>query len=317
MNARALFVGADGRARAPWRILLFLALWVCCAVVVMVALGGVLRGADRFTRTPGTAESIGLTISLFMAHGITLLLIDRRGWSYVRLHQAAARPRVLGAGFALGAAPIAATSLALLGIGWLAVEPMPDGSWMAAAVKVSVALLPAALYEELLSRGYVFAALAEWLGNAVAIVLTSVAFGVLHVWNPGWTVGSIASVVLAGVFLAAVMIVTNSLYAAWLAHFAWNWVMAVPMHVKVSGLSLANPDYQVVDAGPDWATGGRWGPEGGAVAAAAMILALTLLYLRGRKATGHPETSVGHPARSEGSTGPGDDSSLRSERHTQ
>ena len=281
MNARALFVGADGRARAPWRILLFLALWVCCAVVVMVALGGVLRGADRFTRTPGTAESIGLTISLFMAHGITLLLIDRRGWSYVRLHQAAARPKVLGAGFAIGAAPIAATSLALLAIGWLAVEPMPDGSWMGAAVKVSVALLPAALYEELLSRGYVFAALAEWLGNAVAIVLTSVAFGVLHVWNPGWTVGSIASVVLAGVFLAAIMIVTNSLYAAWLAHFAWNWVMAVPMHVKVSGLALANPDYQMVDAGPDWATGGRWGPEGGVVAAAAMILALTLLYFRG------------------------------------
>lgn len=279
MNARALFVGADGRARAPWRILLFLALWVCCAVVVIVALGGLLRATDRLTGTPGTAESIGMTISLFMAHGITLLVIDRRGWSYVRLQRDAARPRVLAAGFGLGAAPIAAASVVLLGIGWLAIEPMPDGSWAGAAVKVSVALLPAALYEELLSRGYVFAALAEWLGNAVAIVLTSAVFGVLHVWNPGWTVGSIASVVLAGVFLAAVMIVTNSLYAAWLAHFAWNWVMAVPMHVKVSGLSLANPDYQTVDAGPDWATGGRWGPEGGAIAAAAMILALTLLYL--------------------------------------
>ena len=54
--------------------------------------------------------------------------------------------------------------------------------------------------------------------------------------------------------LAVVLIVTKSLYAAWIAHFAWNWVMAVPLHVNVSGLSLGNPDYQVVDAGPDWAT---------------------------------------------------------------
>lgn len=283
MNARALFVGADGRARAPWRILLFLALWICCAVVVMWALGGVLRASDRFTGMPGTAESIGMTISLLMAHGITLLFIDRRAWSYVRLHREAARPRVLALGFGLGAAPIGLASLLLLAIGWLAIEPMPDGPWWAAAARVSVALLPAAFYEELLSRGYVFAALEEWLGRLVAIALTSVAFGVLHVWNPGWTAGSIASVVLAGVFLAAVMIATNSLFAATLAHFAWNWVMAVPLHVNVSGLSLANPDYQTVDAGPDWATGGRWGPEGGAVAAAAMLLALALLYFKGSR----------------------------------
>lgn len=283
MNVRALFVGADGRARAPWRILLFLSLWICCAVVVMVALGGPLRAADRFTGTPGTAESIGMTLSLLAAHAIMLFVIDKRGWSYVRLDRGAARPRTFAAGFGLGAAPIATASLLLLVLGWLAIEPMPDGSWLGAAVRVSLALLPAAFYEELLSRGYMFAALADWLGTAAAIVLTSVAFGVLHIWNPGWTVGSIASVVLAGVFLAAVLLVTRSLYAAWMAHFAWNWVMAVPLHVRVSGLSLATPDYQTVDAGPDWATGGRWGPEGGSIAAAAIILAVVLLYLRERK----------------------------------
>jgi uncharacterized protein len=88
--------------------------------------------------------------------------------------------------------------------------------------------------------------------------------------------------VLAGVFLAAVLLATRSLYAAWMAHFAWNWVMAVPLHANVSGLTLAQPDYQVVDAGPDWATGGAWGPEGGAIAAAAIIAVLVMLYLRGQ-----------------------------------
>ena len=53
-------------------------------------------------------------------------------------------------------------------------------------------------------------------------------------------------------------------YAAWAAHFAWNWTMAVVFHVAVSGLPLESPGYRYVDAGPDWATGGSWGPEGGA-----------------------------------------------------
>ena len=295
MSLRALFVGADGRTRAPWRILLFLALWLCCAVIVMVALGPVLEGADRLTGTQGTAESIGILISLCMAHGITLSTFDRQPWSYVWLDRNAAQPRVLGFGFVIGMVPIAAASLLLLGVGWLDIAPAPDGSWIAAAVKVSIALLPAAFYEELLSRGYVFAALRDWVGTAAAVLLTSVAFGVLHVWNPGWTVGSIASVVLAGIFLAAVLLATRSLYAAWMAHFAWNWVMAVPLHVKVSGLALATPDYQTVDDGPDWATGGPWGPEGGLVAAAAMIIGLVLLYLHGSRLTAYGRQRKSEP----------------------
>ena len=283
MTLRALFVAADGRTRAPWRILLFLSLLVCCAIVVMVALRPLLSPLDTLTGTRGTSEAMGMTIALLMAHGIMLGMIDRAPWSYAGLNARAARPSVLAAGFGIGIAPIAVTSLLLLAIGWLDVQPAPDGPWWGAAVRVSVALLPAAFYEELLSRGYVFSALADGLGKAGAVVLTSVGFGVLHVWNPGWTYGSIASVILAGVFLAAILLVTRSLYAAWLAHFAWNWLMAVPLHVRVSGLSLATPDYVTVDAGPDWATGGKWGPEGGAIAAAAMILALLLLYLRGSR----------------------------------
>ena len=282
MNARAILVGADGRARALWRILLFLALMVCAAVVVFIALRPVLEAADRFTGVEGTAESIGLAIALLITHGI-ILAIDKRGWSYAWLDRAAVRPRVMAAGFGLGAAPIALTSALLLAVGWLMIRPLPDGSWTGAAVRVSLALLPAALYEELMSRGYIFAALIDGIGRVGAIALTSIGFGVLHVWNPGWTPGSIASVVVAGVFLAAVLLATKSLYAAWMAHFAWNWVMAVPLHIQVSGLALAKPDYETVDAGPDWATGGPWGPEGGAVAVAAMILTLTLLYLRGSR----------------------------------
>jgi hypothetical protein len=48
----------------------------------------------------------------------------------------------------------------------------------------------------------------------------------------------------------------------------------------VSGIGLAAPNYRVVDAGPDWATGGAWGPEGGLFAGLGMAVALLFLYRR-------------------------------------
>ena len=84
----------------------------------------------------------------------------------------------------------------------------------------------------------------------------------------------------------------DSLYAAWAAHVAWNWVMAVPLHAPVSGLRFEAPDYRTVDAGPDWITGGAWGPEGGMGAAAGMLAALTLLIVRVRPRGGASWTDL-------------------------
>jgi hypothetical protein len=80
-----------------------------------------------------------------------------------------------------------------------------------------------------------------------------------------------------------VRVVYDSLYAAWAAHTAWNWVMAVPLHAPVSGLRFEAPDYRTVSAGPEWITGGAWGPEGGFAAVLGMMAGLAYLYTRRRR----------------------------------
>jgi hypothetical protein len=132
-------------------------------------------------------------------------------------------------------------------------------------------------------RGYPFAVLRERFGVWPAIAATSVIFGLMHLGNPSVTARSIALVMLAGVFLGLVVVVTRSLWAAWVAHFAWNFTLAALLHTPVSGLPLARPDYQLLDAGPDWATGGSWGPEGGAGAALGMLASMGYLSWRLRR----------------------------------
>jgi len=195
----------------------------------------------------------------------------------------AARLRPIALAALLGAAAIGIPALPLLASGWLGIVPQPKGSWIAAAVAMALFLAPSALWEELLFRGYAFTVLEEWWGTPAALGVTSVVFGLVHLQNAGATVSSIAVVVLAGVFLGGVLVATQSLWAAFAAHLAWNWVLAGVLHSAVSGIPFATPDYRVVDAGPDWATGGAWGPEGGFPAALGLVSVSIYLYVRRRR----------------------------------
>ena len=277
---KEFFVAEDGRPHPPWRILLFLVLVVACVVVTTLTLRSFFQPLHQITGVGGTGAAFTATIALLLAHWMTFESYDKRPWSFVGLGRENAKPLTLLNGFALGAIPIAVASLALLGIGYMAVRQTPDGPWVAVAARILIVLLPAALYEELLMRGYAFATLREWLGAPAAVALTSIAFGLLHAANPGTTYTPLVVVTLAGAYLAVVLLATKSLFAAWIAHAAWNFVQAGLLHVPVSGLPMARPDYELVETGPDWLTGGEWGPEGGVMAAAAILAACAFLYWR-------------------------------------
>jgi membrane protease YdiL (CAAX protease family) len=217
------------------------------------------------------------------ATAIMLRSIDVRPLVDVGLDRGAARPRPLVEGALLGGLTIGLACAALIAAGELRVVPGPAGSSLASAVPLTAFLLVAALTEELLVRGYLLTALADGIGVRWAVVVTSLMFGALHIFNAGATVESILIVTLAGLFLGAIRVAFRSVYAATAAHLAWNWTLAVALHAYVSGIRLAAPDYRTVDSGPDWLTGGAWGPEGGAAAAAAMLVGLAYLHRTRRR----------------------------------
>jgi uncharacterized protein len=219
-------------------------------------------------------------VGVLIATAISLSWIDGVSWTYVGLGRPAARPRLLVQGFILGGLAIGVPSLLLLITGELRVVPEIRGSWLGGAGLTFASLLPAALGEELLLRGYIFAVLREAIGWRWTLITTSIAFGLLHVSNPGADAESVVLVMLAGFFLGSVLLATGSLYAAVMVHFGWNWVMAALLHTPVSGIAIIAPDYRVVDAGPDWLTGGTWGPEGGLAAALSMFAVVIYLYAR-------------------------------------
>jgi uncharacterized protein len=223
-------------------------------------------------------------VAAIAASAIMLRSIDQRGWDAIDLTRAAAEPRRLLTGWCMGGFPIALVCAALMATGLLHFVPSTaDASWMGAALRTTLVLLPAALAEELICRGYLLTVLRDSVGARAAVLSTSVLFGLLHLANPGATAVSLTVVLLSGVLLASVRLALNSLYAAWLAHFAWNWVMAVPFHARVSALDFEAPLYKAVTSGPAWLSGGEWGPEGGLIAALGMMAGLAYIYTRHRR----------------------------------
>lgn len=285
---RAIFYTGTGSLRAPWRLLVFAGSVAAFAVPVLF-LRTLLPPSVDTGPFADAWDSAAFCIALLAATWYALRRVDVRPWQDAWMGAEAARPLPLVGGWVLGMLAIGVPTLLVIALGWLRIVPAEDGSSLRAAAGALLMLAPAALFEELIIRGYPMAVLRQALGWWPAILLTSVVFGVLHAWNPGATPASIALVTLAGIFLAVVVMVTGSLWAATLAHLAWNWTMAALLHAPVSGLALAAPDYRLLDAGPDWATGGAWGPEGGAGAAAGMLLATAYLYARRRRGAGRPD----------------------------
>jgi len=276
LTLHGVFHTPEGGLRAGWRVLLFLALFSVFYEAVNTFIAYV-RPADYAALQ--IEQYVLLVLAAWLAHYIMLRWVDHTSWSYVGLGAEQCTSRALAVGLALGSLCILVPSAGLLLAHDLTLVTGLQGrhDWLVLASGGALLFLPQSLVEELLSRGYIFAALRDWVGEMGALAFTSVGFGLLHMGNPGATAQSVSVVVLAGIFLGAILVITRSLYAAWMAHFAWNWSMADLLHAPVSGVRFPYSAYRVDDSGPDWLTGGSWGPEGGVAAAVGMIAGIALL----------------------------------------
>lgn len=262
-------------ARVLWRVGAFVVAFVLLEGIAESMLG---PGGRWLTRQVGSPVPLYPWSTLAGALGgcvVLLRVVDQRPWDAVGLGEGSWAPRRLARGAAVGVAAIAATAAVLWLVGVLRIEAVPAAGapvpgWGATALRLLLVLAPAALWEEVVFRGVLYDVAEEAGGATVARLSSSVAFALVHAANPGAGGRTLAAVCLAGVGLALVRERLGSLPAAWTAHLAWNWVMAAVLHVPVSGLPFDTPGYRSVLRGPDWVTGGGWGPEGGVVAMVVM-----------------------------------------------
>jgi hypothetical protein len=158
--------------------------------------------------------------------------------------------------------------------------------WQALAAPLILSIV-VAVAEELLVRGDQTLNLSEGLrplGRPQAVVaawlISSFSFGMLHLYNPNSTWLSTFYLAMYGLMLGVGFILTGELAIPIGLHFAWNYVQGALFGFPVSGRMLWSTSLLTIqEQGPDFWTGGEFGPEAGLVALMVALLGALLIVL--------------------------------------
>lgn len=274
----ALLRYEDGRLRASLRILLYFILFAILTVAGQVAVSVLPRHPLQW------GALIVTTIAAVVAGGILIQRVDGRPMGALGFPLNASAPVGAGFGFLVGGAFIAATMLLLLvtrSAGFVA-DAGTAGEYLGFLAWTLLFFAVAAAWEEAVFRGYPFQVLVERVGVWPATLLASGLFALAHAQNPNVNTLGIANIFLAGVMLSIAYLKTRSLWFATGVHLGWNWTMASLFDLPVSGLVFDTPLYTGVVSGPEWWTGGAFGPEAGLAATLALLVG-TLWLLRSKR----------------------------------
>jgi membrane protease YdiL (CAAX protease family) len=145
--------------------------------------------------------------------------------------------------------------------------------------------ISSAAFEEVLFRGVIFRLLEEKMGSIIALFVSALIFGALHLLNENSTILSAVSVAVeAGILLAALYIYSRNLWLPIFMHFGWNFVESGIFGVANSGNTVNESLFTSKLSGPEILTGGGFGPENSIQAVVfGLIAALIFLWAAKRQ----------------------------------
>ncbi len=168
--------------------------------------------------------------------------------------------------------------------GFLVVEPGSPSTGVLAFAGGSLLIFLAWMVqggaEELLTRGLVMPIVGLRFGPALGIFFSSLLFTVLHLLNPNLSLIALLNLFLFAVFAALYALYEGGLWGIFAIHTVWNWSQGNLFGFEVSGGQVTSAViFNLSERGPDWLTGGNFGPEGGLVVTLVLVAGSLLLLI--------------------------------------
>ena len=159
----------------------------------------------------------------------------------------------------------------------------------------------AATTEEVMYRGVLFRIIEGWTGTWIALGLTSLVFGLSHLFNPNASLwGAIAIAIEAGTMLTAAYVATRKLWVPIGLHFGWNIAGSALFSTEVSGNNTPQGLLDAVMSGPAIITGGDFGPEASVYSMVFCVLtAVVFMWIAYRRGTVVPTSRAARSARAD------------------
>ncbi len=228
---RLALQNAGRTAALLWELLLFFVLLLAVQLIE-----GVLTGFAAAWWSGEALTLFGLYATLPATAVILLFCRYARGRSPREIVGSPGRAWEYAVFAPLGVGLFAAAVGICAAGGALRVEPAQNvavGRWLL----FLVGFLLQGASEEILCRGYLMGALLSGRNPWVAVTVNSVAFALLHLFNPGVSPLAICNTFLFGILMSLIVLRRGNLWGACALHSLWNFAQGNLFGIRVSGLS--------------------------------------------------------------------------------
>ncbi len=266
-----VFFGPNG-LRAGWRLLCYIAMIAAVAASMNFILHRLIHHKLPEMWGNCIGELIGLTAAFIPA--IIMARVEKRRFGAYGLPAQSTFGRMFAIGLLWGFAAQTVLLLAIAGVGDFSISGLALHGIRILKYGLfwGVFFLAVGFFEEFLTRGYTQFTLTQGIGFWPAAILLSLAFGGLHLGNPGENKVGIVAVVAIALFFCLTLYRTGTLWFAVGFHAAWDWAESYFYSVPDSGSLSPGHLLNSTFTGSRWVTGGSDGPEGSTFVLALIVL---------------------------------------------
>lgn len=148
-----------------------------------------------------------------------------------------------------------------------------------------VGFLIQGMSEEVFCRSYFLVSIARKKGNVwLGIIVNALAFGALHLGNPGITALSLVNLVLFGIFASIYFVKRGSIWGIAAIHSIWNFAQGNIYGILVSGMNFGTTVFKsTINEEMTLINGGSFGLEGGILTTIVLTVAIVLALMSKQK----------------------------------
>ena len=286
-----MFKNWEGKVRSGWKIaavmgtsaaIIFIAIMLFGLIVSVAAMAKSGQTGDPFDDVYMTMMA-DLEWIVIVMQDVIIIVVAVFAWTKILkkplrdmgLDSLKNHGREFGAGLLLGIAAMAFVFINIVLYGGARVV-----SWhpqFSAAIVIDLALfIVVGFSEEILGRGYIMSVLRQTKSVFAVVVISSLTFSLLHLLNNGFTLMPLVNIALAGALFAYMYIKSGNIWMPIGFHITWNYFQGDIFGFAVSGIETESVITTVYTQN-NIVNGGVFGPEGGVVATAVMLLCLLVV----------------------------------------
>lgn len=291
----------EKRLRTGWRIVIFFIIFMGISIlgqtIFKAAYGGIPKTSE-FLRNSIIIVIAAMAASI--AVPLTRKFIDKKTFISLgyRINGQAVKDLLFGfllSGFMAACVFLIMQATGLIevtGNNWQQIKEneFPLGSFARYLATISFASLAFYLvidiivgwWEELVFRGYLLQNMIEGMGLKISILVSCLIYGIIHSVNPNAGLLSTLIIILFGYLRIYGYLSTGQLWLSIGMHTGWNYFQGPIFGYAASGHKAPGLIEQIAK-GPDWLSGGEFGPEGSVLIIPIIGLAIFIMRWWGNK----------------------------------